>query len=97
MSAYTQANVVRIDVAAIASGIAIAGSVPNTKSRMMSAPRAPIIVSVRTPGPLSPPWDAKTASRPVRWLCTPAGVACSSAARASSIGGKVEKVELPGG
>ena len=38
--------------AAIASGITTAGSVPKTKSRMMSAPMAPISVSARTPGPL---------------------------------------------
>ena len=63
----------------------------------MSAPIAPISVSVSTPGPLVPPWDAKIASRPVRCTCTPAGVACLSAARAWSIGGKLEKVALPGG
>ena len=65
VSTYTQANVVRIEVAAIASGIATAGSVPKTKSRMMSAPMAPTSTSASTPGPLVPPCDWKIASRPV--------------------------------
>jgi hypothetical protein len=55
VSAQIRVNVFRIATAAIASGIATAGSVPKTKSRMTSAPAAPISASVRTLGPFEPP------------------------------------------
>src|SRR5436190_11655911 len=97
VSAYTHRKVVRIDAAAIASGSPTAGKVPKTKRRMIRAPTAPMSVSVRTPGPLEPPCESKIASRPVRWLVTPEGVACFKAARASGIGGRLEKVAFPGG
>ena len=59
VSAQTSVNVLRIDAIATSSGIAIAGSVPKTKSRMTSAPSPPISASSRTLGPLeSPPDDA---------------------------------------
>ena len=44
-------NVFRIDTTATRIGTIIAGSVPKTNSRMISAPRPPIIASVRTLGP----------------------------------------------
>ena len=48
-------KVVRIAPRAIASGIATAGSVPKTKSRITSAPAPPISASVRTLGPPEDP------------------------------------------
>src|SRR5438876_11684055 len=97
VSTYTQRNVVRIDERAISMGIATAGSVPKTNSRITSAPAAPIRVSVRTLGPLLEPWDEKMGSRPVRFAVTPDGVACFSAARTAAIGGVLENVACPGG
>jgi hypothetical protein len=51
VSAQISEKVVRIAVAAITSGIATAGNVPKTKSRITSAPSPPMSVSVRTLGP----------------------------------------------
>ena len=61
-------NVLRIEAIATAIGIATAGSVPKTKSRITSAPAPPISASVSTLGPfVSPPLAAScSASRPVR-------------------------------
>src|SRR2546426_7574338 len=97
VSTSTHANVVRIEDAAIARGIATAGSVPKTKRRMISAPIPPSNVSRKTLGPVDAPCDSKIASRPVRWLVTPGGVAFLSAARAFAIGGWVENVAFPAG
>ena len=47
----TSVNVLRIEATAVTSGIAIAGSVPKTKKRMISAPSPPISASPRTDGP----------------------------------------------
>ena len=76
----TSVNVLRIEATATASGIAMAGIVPKTKSRMTSAPRPPMSASVMTLGPLPPPLEAlSSASRPVRFTVTPAGAAERSA------------------
>src|SRR2546429_7715530 len=84
--AQTSVNVLRIDEIATASGIAIAGIVPKTKSRMTSAPAPPMNASVTTLGPLPPPLEALwSASRPVRLTLTPAGTADRSGARGSSL------------
>ena len=59
VSNQTSVNVLRIDATAVTSGIATAGTVPKTKSRITSAPRPPISASSSTLGPLeSPPDDA---------------------------------------
>ena len=66
----------RIDATAVSSGIATAGSVPNTKSRMISAPRPPISVSPRIDGPLScsPCWPRLfNGSSPVTCTVAPGG------------------------
>ena len=42
---------------ATSNGIAIAGSVPKTKSRMISAPSPPISASSKTLGPFESPPD----------------------------------------
>ena len=55
VSAQTRVNVFRMDETATASGIKTAGSVPKTKSRMIRAPRPPIIASSSTLGPPEPP------------------------------------------
>ena len=54
VSSQISENVFRIDAIAISSGIAIAGSVPNVKSRITSAPTPPISASTSTLGG-SPP------------------------------------------
>ncbi len=56
--AHTSVNVFRIDASATISGIAIAGSVPKTKSRMTSAPAPPISASSRTLGPSAAPCES---------------------------------------
>ena len=58
VSSHTRVNVLRIEVSAMASGIATAGSVPNTNMRITSAPTPPISASVSTLGPVPPPLDA---------------------------------------
>ena len=50
VSSQISVNVFRIDAIAISSGIATAGSVPKMKSRMISAPSAPISASTSTLG-----------------------------------------------
>src|SRR3954452_9964200 len=80
---HTSVNVFKIDAAAVSNGIATAGSVPETKSRMISAPSAPISVSPRIDGPWFASFDAAawSGSRPVTCTVTPAGAAATSAAR----------------
>ena len=79
-------KVFRIDAIATIRGIATAGSVPNTNSRMMRAPSAPIATSTRMLGPpLAPlPAACSSASRPLTDACTPDGafaaIACWVAA-----------------
>ena len=97
VSAYTQRNVVMIELSATSIGIAIAGSVPKTNSRMISAPAAPSRASVSTLGPPASPCDSRIAACPVRCVVTPGGAACSSAARTALIGGIDVKVAFPGG
>ncbi len=65
----------RIDATAVSSGIATAGSVPKTNSRMMSAPKPPSSVSPRTDGPELSPLAAAliSGSRPVTQPWTPGG------------------------
>ena len=58
VSAHTSVKVFRIDAAATKSGMPTAGNVPNTNRRITSAPAPPIIASVSTLGPLSPPWES---------------------------------------
>ena len=50
VSSQISEKVFRIDAIATNSGIAIAGSVPNVKSRITSAPRPPISASTSTLG-----------------------------------------------
>ena len=71
----------RIEAIAVSSGIATAGSVPKTNSRMISAPSPPMIVSPSTEGPLLSPFDAadSIASRPVTYALTPGGALALSA------------------
>ena len=77
----------RIDATATISGIAMAGSVPKTNNRMISAPKPPIAASVSTLGPLPPPAALWSGSRPVRYALVPAGASCFSVLRvASSVG-----------
>ena len=67
-------KVFRIDDTAIASGSVIAGSVPKTKNRMISAPRPPISASTRTPVPASPlSFASMIGSSPVTCTVVPAG------------------------
>ena len=81
-----------------ASGIATAGSVPKTKSRMISAPTAPISVSVSTPGPLVAALRVEDRVAAGQVARAPRRESLAQApARAWSIGGKLEKVALPGG
>ena len=63
----------------------------------MSAPIAPTSVSASTPGPLVAALrlEDRVATRDM--AVTPAGVAAFSAARAFSIGGKLENVGFPVG
>ena len=65
----------RIDAIAITSGISTAGSVPNTKKRMISAPTPPMIASRSTLGPVVSPCElaSSSGSWPVTWTVTPAG------------------------
>ena len=58
VSSQTSVNVLRMLTVATMSGIATAGSVPKTKSRMISAPTPPISTSVSTLGPSPPPLEA---------------------------------------
>ncbi len=58
---------------AIAIGISTAGIVPNTKSRITSAPSPPISDSVRTLGPLVLAEAKTSGSRPVRYDCHTGG------------------------
>ncbi len=98
VSSQTSVNVFRIDAIAIASGIAIAGIVPNTKRRIRSAAPPPINASVSTLGPCPPPLAAAwSGSRPVSHEDTPAGVAFFSAARVVSTNPAASKDGLPVG
>ncbi len=75
----------RIEPTAVRSGIATAGSVPKTNSRMISAPMPPISVSPRTEGPFPPFCDAASiGSRPVTCAWAPAGRCARSALRVTS-------------
>ncbi len=58
VSSQTRLKVLRIDAIATISGIATAGSVPKTNSRMISAPNPPISASPRMLGPVVPPLAA---------------------------------------
>ena len=87
----------RIAATATASGISTAGSVPKTKKRITSAPTPPISASVNTLGPPSSDDASWSASRPVRKLVTPVGVACFSFARAALMCTDELKSDLPAG
>ena len=80
-------NVFRIDAIAVSSGIATAGRVPKTKSRMTSAPKPPISVSPSTDGPLLSPFaaafDQRVAARDVAMDARPAAAAAERAQRRS--------------
>ena len=98
VSAQTSVNVLRIAAAATATGIRIAGSVPKTKSRMMIAPRPPIIASTRTLPPPPPCVLASSSgSWPVTWTWIPGGRPRAAAARTAAAPLVVEKVAGPGG
>ena len=60
-----------------------AGSVPKTKSRMMSAPMPPITASSRTLELPPPPWllASSSGSCPVTFTVVPAGRPFAAAAR----------------
>ena len=87
VSSRMSVKVFRIEAPATMSGKATAGSVPKVKSRMTSAPSAPISVSTRMLGPL-----VVAAARLVvervdpgqRTSSTPAGAARFSVAETSS-------------
>ena len=70
-------KVFRIEAAATIKGITTAGSVPNTNSRITSAPIPPISVSTMMLGPPPPPLPAacSSAAWPVTEACTPLGAA----------------------
>ncbi len=97
VSSQTSVNVFRIAATATTSGISTAGSVPKTKKRITSAPAPPISASVRMLGPLPPDDAASSASRPVRFAVTPAGVAFCSVARTWSMCVDALNVAWPGG
>ncbi len=81
-------RVVRIDTAAISSGMN-AISEAKTNARTMSAPAAPIRVSTRTPGPLVLlPWSS--CCSPVTPVVQPVSF-CFSTAFVAAPGGRVEK------
>ena len=88
----------RIEAIATAIGISTAGAVPKTKKRITSAPRPPINASTSTLGPLPPLESPSTSgSRPVRYDCTPLGVAALSAASTWAMCSLTVKSSLPGG
>ena len=78
-------KVFRIAAIATTIGISTAGSVPNTKSRMISAPMPPIIASSSTLGPPPDPCvlASSRGSCPVTWTLIPGGRPLAAAARVS--------------
>ena len=62
VSAQTSVKVLRIEATATTIGIRTAGSVPNTNSRMTSAPRPPMTASRSTLGPPVAPFELASSS-----------------------------------
>ena len=95
----TSVNVFRIDAIATTSGISTAGSVPNTKRRITSAPSAPTIASSSTPGPPLFPCvlASSSGSWPVTSTVVPAGSPVAAAARMRSAPLLVSNFAIPGG
>ncbi len=92
-------NVLRIDATATPIGISTAGSVPNTNSRMTSAPSAPITASRSTLGPpLAPCVDASSSgSWPVTSTVVPDGSPAAATARICSAPLFVSNLATPAG
>ncbi len=83
VSAHTSVNVFRMAESATTIGNSTAGSVPNTNSRITSAPTPPMIASISTvePPPVSCLEASPSASRPVTLTVMPAGSPSAAAAR----------------
>ena len=92
-------NVFRIAATAMTIGRITAGSVPKTKSRMISAPMPPITASRSTLGPPLSPWvlASSSGSWPVTSTAMPAGRPLAAAARISVTPLFVSNFAAPGG
>ncbi len=99
MSAHTSVNVFRIAAIAIAIGISTAGSVPNTNSRITSAPTTPITTSSSTPVPPASPFLLASASgsRPVTFTLISLGSPAAAACRVAAAPLGRSKIASPGG
>jgi hypothetical protein len=95
----TSVKVLRIDAIAMTIGISTAGSVPNTKRRITSAPRPPIRASSSTLGPPLFPCvlASSSGSWPLTSTVTPAGSPAAAAARIRSAPLLVSNFAIPGG
>ncbi len=95
----TSVKVLRIDAIATTIGISTAGSVPNTKRRITSAPRPPITASSSTLGPPLSPWvlASSSGSWPVTSTVVPEGSPRAAAARIWSAPLLVSNFAIPGG
>ncbi len=89
----------RIAATATTIGISTAGSVPNTNSRITSAPRPPIIASSSTLELPPPPCEdaSSSGSWPVTFTVIPAGSPAAAAARNCLAPLLVSNFALPGG